>query len=266
MGTNGTRGLFISLEGISGCGKSTLAKKLLVPFLQSRGIESVHNAKPSSANAFGLAIRMVIERQAFTATQVSNLRHAIVTLLHESDPFNGTKEVSDYFYDLAEIPDMLEQGEPLTELDRQFLFLADEATDITKIIVPKLESGTWVIQDRFHLSGAAYGSVKGELTPADIYKWREVVLREKIIVPDITFFIEVSPETACERLRESGKIIDIYEGVESLRGVSVQYEKAIAVASNREGEKNNVVRVNGELPLEGVFAEVRRALEAKGLI
>ena len=56
------KGCFISLEGISGCGKSTLAKKWLVPFLSSIGIESVHNAEPTSANAFGIAIRMPIAR------------------------------------------------------------------------------------------------------------------------------------------------------------------------------------------------------------
>lgn len=266
MDTNRKRGLFISLEGISGCGKSTLAKKYVVPFLKSRGIEGVHNAEPTSANAFGIAIRMAIERQTLTAEHVGNLRRAIVTLLHESDPFNGTKELSDYFYDLAEIPDMLERCEPLTELDRQFLFLADGVMDIKKTIVPALESGTWIIQDRFHISGAAYGSAKGELTPADIYKWRAIVLRKKHIVPDLTFFINISPETAVRRLRESGKTIDLYEGLESLRRVKAQYEEALRVIGDIEGEKNNVVRINGELSLEHVFAEVKMTLAMRGFI
>lgn len=266
MDTNRTRGLFISLEGISGCGKSTLAKKYIVPFLKSRGIESVHNAEPTSANAFGVAIRMAIERQTFTAEHVSNLRRAIVSLLHEADPFNGTKELSDYFYDLAEIPDMLERCESLTELDRQFLFLADGVLDITKTIVPTLELGTWVVQDRFHLSGAAYGSAKGELTPADIYRWRAIVLRKKHIVPDLTFFISTSPETAVQRLRESGKTIDLYEGLESLRRVKMQYEEAMHVIGDIEGEKSNIICVNGELSLEHVFAEVKLALAMRGFI
>ncbi len=260
------RGYFISLEGISGCGKSTLAKKWLVPFFTGLGIESVHNAEPTSANAFGIAIRMAIERQTFGAEHIQNLKREIVHLLGKIDSFDGSEALSRYLRHLAYIPKKLERHESLSELDRQFLFLADGAMDILGTIIPKLESGVFVIQDRFHLSGAAYGSAKGELTPREIYDWRLVLLRQKHIVPDITFFIDVAPETACKRLNASGKTIDLYEGLESLRRVRTQYEEAIQVVNAFEKEKSNIVRVNGENSLESVCEEVKRALLERGFL
>lgn len=265
MSENG-RGCFISLEGISGCGKSTLAKKWLVPFLSSIGVTSVHNAEPTSANAFGIAIRMAIERQTFGTEHIQDLKREIVHLLGKIDPFDGSEALSHYLRHLAHIPKKLERCEPLSELDRQFLFLADGALDILGTIVPKLESGIFVIQDRFHLSGAAYGSAKGELTPQEIYNWRLVLLRQKHIVPDITFFIDVAPETACERLNASGKTIDLYEGLESLRRVRTQYEEAIRVVNALEKEKSNIIRVNGENSLESVCEEVKCALLERGFL
>lgn len=266
MNANGTRGLFISIEGISGSGKSSLAKKLLVPFLQDLGITSAYNAEPTSANAFGIAIRMAIERQTFAAAPIKNVERAIVRLLHATNAFDADEKHKEYFYRLAGIPEKLERGESLTELDRQFLFLADSFLDVRDTIVPKLESGIWVVQDRFHLSGPAYGSAKGELTAQEIYEWRPAILRDMHIIPDITFFIDVIPETAAERLYTSGKTIDLYEGLESLRRVSVQYEKAIRVVEACEGKKSVILYVNGDRPLHGVFEEVKYTLLERRLI
>ena len=260
------RGLFISLEGISGCGKSTLAKKWLVPLLEIAGIKSIHNAEPTSANAFGIAIRMAIERQTFGAEHIQNLKREVVHLLKKIDPFDGSEKLSAYLHHLAGIPKKLERCEPLSELDRQFLFLADSALDVLETIVPTLTSDVWVIQDRFHLSGAAYGSAKGELTPLEIYEWRIALLRKKHIVPDITFFIDVAPETACRRLNTSGKTIDLYEGLESLRRVRTQYEEAIRMVGAIEKEGGAIIRVNGELSLERVCEEVRLALLTCGAL
>lgn len=260
------RGVFVSLESISGGGKSTLAEKWLVPFLETAGINCVRNAEPSSANAFGITIRMAIEHRIFAPEHIKNLSREIVRLFKVAHSSGKNQKVSDYFRMLAGIPEKLERNESLTELDRQFLFLADSFFDVTEIIVPQLNRGNWIVQDRFHLSGPAYGSAKGELTIKEIYEWRSTVLRERHIVPDITFFIDVSPETAVRRLKASGKVIDLYEGSESLRKIRTQYENAILLVGALEGKRSKVVRVNGELPIEQVFEEIKRALEEKGLV
>lgn len=266
MTTNNKQGTLLSFEGISGCGKSTLIKRWLAPFLKERGVNCIYNAEPTSANAFGIAIRKAIERQSFEAIHIKNLMLEIVRLFKVAHALGKDEKLSQYFYVLAGIPEKLENGERLSELERQFLFLADSFFDVTDTITPALEEGLWVLQDRFHFSGPAYGSAKGELTIKEIYDWRPVLFRARHIVPDLTFFIDVSPETAVQRLKISGKVIDLYEGSESLRKIKIQYEEALRLISVIEQKQNNVVRLNGEFSANAVFEEAMLALKERGLV
>ena len=79
------------------------------------------------------------------------------------------------------------------------LFLAARAQLVRNVIRPALESGKWVVSDRFSDSTIAYQGY-GRGLPIDILKDMNDFACEGLR-PDLTFFLDVSPETSAARLR-----------------------------------------------------------------
>ena len=71
----------------------------------------------------------------------------------------------------------------LTEL---LLYSADRAEHISKIILPALQRGNWVISDRFSGSTLAYQGFGREINIDIIKKLENIVCQN--ISPDLTFF------------------------------------------------------------------------------
>ena len=78
------------------------------------------------------------------------------------------------------------------------LFLAARAQLVRNVIRPALESGKWVVSDRFSDSTIAYQGY-GRGLPIDILKDMNDFACEGLR-PDLTFFLDVSPETSAARL------------------------------------------------------------------
>lgn len=84
---------------------------------------------------------------------------------------------------------------PLTEL---FLYFASRAQHASEFIIPLLEQGVTVISDRFHDSSVAYqggGRKLGIETVEDLRKLATLGLE-----PDITFYLDIDPTVARERM------------------------------------------------------------------
>ena len=79
------------------------------------------------------------------------------------------------------------------------LFLAARAQLVRNVILPALESGKWVVSDRFSDSTIAYQGY-GRGLPLAILKEINDFACEGL-KPDLTFLLDVSPETAAARLR-----------------------------------------------------------------
>ena len=79
------------------------------------------------------------------------------------------------------------------------LFLAARAQLVRNVIRPALEAGTWVVSDRFSDSTVAYQGY-GRGLPLDILKQTNDFACEGLR-PDLTLLLEVTPETACARMR-----------------------------------------------------------------
>ena len=77
------------------------------------------------------------------------------------------------------------------------LFAAARADHCAKLIVPVLESGTWVISDRFIDSSRAYQTVSGELNDNDIMAAHQVGSQN--LMPDRTFILDLPEEVAARR-------------------------------------------------------------------
>jgi len=116
----------------------------------------------------------------------------------------------------------------LTEL---LLYSADRAEHISKIILPALQNGNWIISDRFSGSTLAYQGYGREISIDIIKKLENIVCQN--IKPDLTFFLEISPEESI--LRRKNKVADRIEaeGLEFLKKVNDGF-KLIALENNWE--------------------------------
>ncbi len=116
----------------------------------------------------------------------------------------------------------------LTEL---LLYSADRAEHISKVILPALQNGNWIISDRFSGSTLAYQGYGREISIDIIKKLENIVCQN--IKPDLTIFLEISPEESI--LRRKNKVADRIEseGLEFLKKVNHGF-KLIASENNWE--------------------------------
>ena len=116
----------------------------------------------------------------------------------------------------------------LTEL---LLYSADRAEHISKIILPALQNGDWIISDRFSGSTLAYQGYGREIS-IDIIKNLENIVCQNLR-PDLTLFLEISPEESM--IRRKNKTADRIEseGLEFLKKVNHGF-KLIALENNWE--------------------------------
>jgi dTMP kinase len=99
---------------------------------------------------------------------------------------------------------------PMSEL---LLVMAARYEHLSKVIVPALIDGFWVICDRFVDSTACYQSGESGLTIEDIFELHHNLMgvgREneyygsKAMLPDLTFFMDIPPEMGLERVAIRG--------------------------------------------------------------
>jgi dTMP kinase len=125
----------------------------------------------------------------------------------------------------------------------QLLFAADRAHHLEREIIPMLRSGSIVITDRYFWSTMAFGSIN---LPLD---WL-VELNRFFLVPDATFFIDVSPKTCVERIKKDRFEIELFETEEKLKKVRESYQKIM------DRFPKDVEIVNGERSIEEISRDI----------
>ena len=130
------------------------------------------------------------------------------------------------------------------------LYLASRAQHMQEIISPALSCGKWVISDRFYDSSIAYQGFARGLEPEKVREFSLFVT--KGIKPNVTFFIDVTPEIACERISKNGKSLD------RLESESVGFFKKIREGYKwlAESEPNRIVEIDGSETIEQVWAQI----------
>lgn len=91
-----------------------------------------------------------------------------------------------------------------TPRDLQELYVYDRKDHLTRVILPHLAKGGIVVCDRYFLSTVAYGGAGG-VAYQDIMAMHNNIISDSFIMPDLTFFIDVSAETSAARLAERKK-------------------------------------------------------------
>jgi dTMP kinase len=132
----------------------------------------------------------------------------------------------------------------------QLLFSADRAYHLEKEIIPLVERGVIVICDRYFFSTLAYGSLEIE-----DFDWL-LNLQKKFLVPEITFFLKVSPKICIERIKKERFGITLFEKEEILEKVWKNYEKLAK-------RFKNVYIIDGERPVDKIAEDIRKIVKEK---
>lgn len=136
------------------------------------------------------------------------------------------------------------------------LFAAARADHVDQLIRPALERGEWVICDRFIDSTRAYQGGEGRISDEDILRLHRI--GSGGILPDRTLLIELSPETAAERLlRRDGGSSD------RIGGRDAAYHRGVANAFRliAEAEPGRFALIDGEGATDEIHARIMRAVE-----
>lgn len=146
--------------------------------------------------------------------------------------------------------------EPETEM---MLYCADRLEHQTKMVLPALEAGRDVITDRFVSSTYAY-QIFGRGLAKDFLDY--LVPHSIKKMPDITFVIDIEPETALERamgrLVRDNKMND--EG--KFEALGIDFFRKVQQGFDWYADKfENVWRINGMQKPEAVLADVMKILD-----
>lgn len=141
-----------------------------------------------------------------------------------------------------------DDADPLAEL---FLYTADHADHLSRVVRPALERGEIVISDRYSDSRYAYQGATLADRFDDALAYVQAVHEPWTRPPDATIYFDVDPETAADRSGATNK----FETAAYLETVRDNYERLI------EEEPERFVRVDATQSATTVQDEVADILE-----
>jgi len=164
-----------------------------------------------------------------------------------------TREPTDSWYGDAAARSMGDaDADPLAEL---FLFTADHADHLSRVVRPALDAGSLVVSDRYSDSRVAYQAAS--LSPGRLADGRDPLSYVREVhqafsrPPDRTIYLDVDPETAAARAGATNK----FERADYLEDVRANYERLI------DADPGRFVRVDATRPEPAVVEAVERNVE-----
>lgn len=145
---------------------------------------------------------------------------------------------------------VLDKELDISSKELQELFAQDRKEHLENTIIPALKQGKIVISDRYFFSSFAYGAANG----LDL-EWL-IQINNLFLLPNITFLLEVKPETCIERIEGRGLEKTLFEKKEKL-------EKTWETYKILPGRFENVYLINGERSIDEVFKEIKEILSNK---
>lgn len=193
-------------------------------------------------------------------TQVEEVKKI---LEKEGKPVRVVSEPSDKGPTGKLIRDILSGRERIPSTAFQFIYTADRIIQFENDIIPALKDGSTVLSSRCFWSAIPYGVMdKGETeykdTDASLLMMAHGILSmyHQFIAPDITIYLKISAETACDRLSDMDKAKEIYEKKSKLEKLVKGYDWM----ARKFAEEITVV--DGEKSIERVTEEIIRKISA----
>jgi dTMP kinase len=161
-----------------------------------------------------------------------------------------TSEPTDSWYGEAVSRSIADDdADPLAEL---FLYTADHADHLARVIRPALDEGTLVVSDRYADSRIAYQAATLADSPVDEpFEYVRSVHDPFSRPPDATLYLDVDPHTAAERSGGTDK----FERVDYLATVREHYERLLA------DDPERFVRIDATRSREAVVDDVVDAVD-----
>lgn len=152
---------------------------------------------------------------------------------------------------------------PKTEL---FLFLADRAEHVDKVIRPALKDGKIVVCSRYIYSTIVYQGLVRKVAPQD-FLLRMNLFAVSDITPDIVFYIDVTPEDGLRKAKEDSLTSHHYPDGDRIEKEGIEFQQRV-----REGYRRIAVQFGGifitvdgtggiEEVSEMLYAHVKRRLQ-----
>ncbi|WP_336036266.1 dTMP kinase [Halobacterium yunchengense] len=165
------------------------------------------------------------------------------------DGYTFTREPTDSWYGEAVRRSEAERdADPLAEL---FLFTADHADHLSRVVRPALDRGDVVVSDRYSDSRYAYQGVALDgLVPRPM-EYVRGVHQPWTRPPDVTLYFDVDPETGAARSGATNK----FEQAEFLGRVRENFEQLV------EYEPERFVRIDAAQPPEDVLEDAEDVLD-----
>ncbi|MHC3438832.1 dTMP kinase [Natrialbaceae archaeon A-gly3] len=142
-----------------------------------------------------------------------------------------------------------DEADPLAEL---FLYTADHADHLSRVVEPALETGDLVISDRYADSRYAYQGATLEGVLEEPMAYVREIHRPFTIEPDLTFYFDLDPKTAAERAGATNK----FEHADYLESVQENYERLL------EDDPERFVRIDATQSPAAVLECVTEELQA----
>jgi dTMP kinase len=131
------------------------------------------------------------------------------------------------------------------------LYVADRLDHLlnkTNGLLKKMEEGYTVISDRYYFSSYAY---QGTHMPMD-WVIEANSLCAGLLRPDLTVFIDISPEIGMQRLNNDRNMIELYENLDNLNKVREKYFESFDKLRHEE----NIFITDGNRTSESIFADI----------
>ena len=148
----------------------------------------------------------------------------------------------------------------------QYLYTADRIVNHETVVIPALKAGKVVLSSRSFWSAIVYGILdKGgndyTRPDADLLLVAQGILSmyHQFMLPNYTFYLDVSLETVLERMAHMDKEKDIYEKREKLSQLINGYQWVA------KEFKDEFVVLNGEKPVGEVTNEILKRISESGI-
>ncbi|OGF82241.1 dTMP kinase [Candidatus Giovannonibacteria bacterium RIFCSPLOWO2_01_FULL_46_13] len=139
---------------------------------------------------------------------------------------------------------VLEKKTQMGLKELQDLFTENRKEHLDTLIIPSLEKGITVISDRYYFSTFAFGGASG----LDVEYL--IAQNDKFLQPDLTFILDVNPETSLKRIEGRGKPKEFFEEIEKLTKTREFYQTFPERFAN-------VYLIDGEKTIEKVFEQIK---------
>lgn len=139
-------------------------------------------------------------------------------------------------------------ADPLAEL---FLYTADHADHLARVIRPALANDALVISDRYSDSRYAYqGATLADSNIDNPVSYVQSIHEPFTRAPGLTIYLDIDPETAAERSGKTNK----FEQSNYLKRVQQNYERLL------DADPDRFVRIDASQSPAAVIADVREQI------